>query len=218
MMRVKLLSVLMPASVALFAAAACSAPSSSARTTYNAPDPSTFPPLGDTLENHCGSLDCHGSIARNLRVYGANGLRLDPNDISGSENNPGASAQTTQAEYDATYRAVTMLEPELMAQVLADHGADPQRLTMVRKARGTEHHKGGSPMPEGSPGDRCLVSWLSGQIDKSTCGSCADLVVCCGSPHMPAAVAQGCQTAASSGDDGVCTDALSKYKLDDYCN
>lgn len=218
MTRTPLWTLLMPVGVTLLAAAACSAPPSDARDVYRAPDPTTFPPLGDTLENHCGSLDCHGNIARNMRVYGVNGLRLDPNNFTGAENNMGSGDVTTPAEYEATYRAVTLLEPELMAQVLADHGADPQRLTIVRKARGTEHHKGGAPMPAGSPGDVCLVSWLAGNIDKSACGSCADLASCCKSPNMPAAAATGCKAVIGSGSATACTDALSKFKLDAYCN
>lgn len=208
----------MAASTLLLAMAACSAPASNARTIYQAPDPATFPPLGDTLENHCGSLDCHGNIARNLRVYGVNGMRLDPNDVTGFENNTGSASKTTQAEYDATYRSVTMIEPELMGEVIDHHGADPQLLTIVRKARGTEKHKGGAPMPPGSPGDLCLVSWLAGQIDKAACGACADLNACCNSPHMPPNVVSFCQQAVTSNDNLVCTGALSKYKLAAYCN
>jgi hypothetical protein len=56
----------------------------------------------------CGSLDCHGQIGRNLRLYGMQGLRLDPKDVP-------CGAHTSQAEIDADYQTVIGLEPEVMA-------------------------------------------------------------------------------------------------------
>ena len=38
----------------------------------------TFPPVAELLVVRCGSLDCHGTAARNLRLYGSAGLRWSP--------------------------------------------------------------------------------------------------------------------------------------------
>ena len=40
------------------------------------PDLKTFSSVSPVLEQRCGSLDCHGNIARPLRIYGARGLRF----------------------------------------------------------------------------------------------------------------------------------------------
>jgi hypothetical protein len=40
-----------------------------------------FGPVADYLEHRCGSLDCHGQVGRNLRIWGCEGMRLDPTDI-----------------------------------------------------------------------------------------------------------------------------------------
>jgi hypothetical protein len=49
--------------------------------------------------------------------------------------------------------------------------ADPNTLTMVRKPRGIEHHKGGQLMTEGEPLDRCIVGWLTGALDMNACNA-----------------------------------------------
>ena len=60
------------------------------------------------------------------------------------------------------------LEPEILGQVLFEHG-DPLTLTVVRKARGTEHHKAGTVLKTGGDADKCLLSWLTGNVDKNAC-------------------------------------------------
>jgi hypothetical protein len=132
-----------------------------------APERATFNPLGDMLQTTCGTLDCHGQIGRNLRLYGARGLRLDPKDNS-------AENPTTVREYDQSYWSVIGLEPETTSDVVADHGADPDRLTIFRKARGTERHKGGQLFSVGDPGDRCLLSWFAGKVDVAACKQVTD--------------------------------------------
>ena len=127
-----------------------------------APARATFEPVADVLQGSCGTLDCHGQIGRNLRLYGGRGLRWDPRD--NSADNP-----TTAREYDESYWSVIGLEPEVMSAVVRDHGLDPQRLTMVRKARGLEKHKGGLLFETGDDQDRCLVSWVGGAIDRAAC-------------------------------------------------
>ncbi len=126
----------------------------------------SFRPLSDALGTGCASLDCHGQPGRNLRLYDARGLRLDPAD------SPGNGA-TTDAELAANHRSLVGLEPALTDTVLTEAGARPERLTVVRKARGAESHKGGSIWFPGSPGDRCLVSWLAGTLDPEACTAAA---------------------------------------------
>jgi hypothetical protein len=141
---------------------ACSTPSNSTFTGA-VPDRASFPPVADLLGKRCGTLDCHGSAYRNLRVYASQGLRLSPSD------RPISKGQTTAAEYDEDYRSVVGLEPEVMDAVVSEGGANPDRLTFVRKARGSEHHKGGSLMQAGDAQDTCITSWLAGQTDVAGC-------------------------------------------------
>ena len=148
-------------------AAACSSPDPDATVTA-APlaDLEAFRTLSNALGTGCASLDCHGQVGRNLRLYDARGLRLDPAD------SPGNGA-ITDAELAANHRSLVGLEPALTARVLVDGGADPGRLTLVRKARGTESHKGGAVWFPGSPGDRCLLAWLAGSTDPEACEAAA---------------------------------------------
>jgi hypothetical protein len=97
-----------------------------------------------------------------MRLFGSRGLRLaaDANPLDGN---------TTSAEYDATFWSVTGLEPETLTAVVQDKGADPERLSLIRKARGHERHKGGTLMSSGDPLDQCLVSWLAGAVVQGPC-------------------------------------------------
>lgn len=126
------------------------------------PDRASFPPVEDLLVARCGTVDCHGSPFRNLKLYGRDGLRLDPRDEPGG-------LPTTAAETDATYRAVVRLEPEPMAAVVREAGRAPERLSIVRKARGAERHKGLALWAPGDDADRCLTSWLAGATDVDAC-------------------------------------------------
>ena len=78
---------------------------------------------------------------------------------------------TTSDELDATYQSIVELEPELMSAVVADHGMHPERLTLVRKARGTEAHAGGAIVAPGDPRDLCILSWLAGAADVLSCSA-----------------------------------------------
>jgi hypothetical protein len=138
--------------------------------TASGPPRAGFEPVSDVLHARCGSLDCHGSVARNLRLYGNNGLRLAPSDVPGEEGD-----STTSAEYGANYAALVGLEPELIDRVVREAGADPERLTLVRKARNREDHEGGEALPPASDGDRCLTTWLAGAPAFSACASGAVL-------------------------------------------
>jgi hypothetical protein len=143
-------------------AACASAPDRDQRVAIVGPDRAAFPPVAAFLEHGCGTLDCHGQIGRNLRLYGFDGLRLSSADLPGGQ-------PTTSDEADADFDSVVGLEPELMAAVVADGGARPERLTLVRKGRGTEHHKGGALIKAGDAQDRCLLSWLANAVDPIAC-------------------------------------------------
>jgi hypothetical protein len=141
-----------------------------------------FDRVAENLDYSCGNLECHGTVGRNLRLVGDQGRRLDPKDIP-------CGRPTTPAEVEADYRSLVGLEPELTSDVVAAHGAEPERLTLVRKARGTENHKGGSVFRDSTDmtacldackddrvctaacyADRCLISWLAGKVDVPACG------------------------------------------------
>jgi len=118
------------------------------------------------FEKHCGSLDCHGSAGRNLRIYSADGLRL-PNDAGLRPGN----GDTTTAERIANYQSLLDLEPERTRDVLA--GGDPYIMLIVKKPLGIESHKGGVPIRRGDDAETCIVSWLKADaatpVDLNAC-------------------------------------------------
>lgn len=124
------------------------------------------------FEKRCGTLDCHGNIARNMRIYSTGGLRL-PNEAGAA---PGQVA-TTLEEITANYLSITNLEPEQMTQVVV-HGADPDSLLLLKKPLELERHKGGPAITRGDDAEACIVSWLkegSGNtIDKNSCAKAAN--------------------------------------------
>jgi hypothetical protein len=128
----------------------------------SAPARDGFESVADAMQPSCGTLDCHGQSDRNLRLYGARGLRLDPANNS--------KEGTTEApEYDADYWSVVALEPELLATVTNEGGQDPERLILIRKGRGTTRHKGGTVMKPNDDLDQCIVEWLKGNILVDRC-------------------------------------------------
>jgi hypothetical protein len=146
-------------------AGGCSSPDPAARTVGNFPDAASFKPVADMMIARCGSLDCHGQPGRNLKIYGASGLRLAPSD-SPQKAGP---LYATPAEYDADYASVCGLEPETLSAVFQDGGKNPERLTLVQKARNTQAHKGGTIIVRGDAQDRCMLSWLTGTVDTQSC-------------------------------------------------
>jgi hypothetical protein len=144
-----------------------SVPDASGSVVLNAPSRSSFPDVENAMQMSCGTLDCHGQVGRDLRLYGFRGLRLDPRDTP-------LERFTTQAEYDASYWSVIGLEPETMSQVVTEKAAHPEELSMIRKARRIEPHKGGQRMIEGDDLDRCLVAWLGGGHDDAACFTIAN--------------------------------------------
>jgi hypothetical protein len=145
------------------ALAACSLPAADERFVGQVPDRAPFPEVGQVLVRHCGTLDCHGMQGRNLRLYGNEGLRWAAGD------RPLTPPCTTADEFDQDYTSVVALEPEVMSAVVAEMGADPTRLTLLRKARGAESHKGGAPFSAGDDGDVCLTSWLANATARDAC-------------------------------------------------
>jgi hypothetical protein len=146
--------------VAIGFAMACSAPPDAAQIGISTPDRATFPPVSLLLDHRCGSLDCHGARTRNLEIFGCEGRRLG--DASpGCRNASGTD--TTVDEHDATFRSLVALEPAVMTAVVQGNGRNPELLTFVRKARGTEAHKGGALITPGDDQDVCITSWLAGQ-------------------------------------------------------
>lgn len=158
---------------ALVVACACSAESEQA--VLDVPPPDGFAPVSTALGRRCGTLECHGRAGQNLRLYGAFGLRLAPEDLPGGED-------TTQLEHDANYQSVVSLEPETLSRVWQQGGLEPDRLTLVRKAKGAEEHTGGTVFPVDDPGNACIASWLTGATDEGACASAAELLT---SPFEP---------------------------------
>ncbi len=158
---------------------ACSGPAKGEierKTSTRAP-PGEFRSAGvsTVLERRCGSLDCHGAVGRNLRLYSERGLRLPPSDTVPAEGGaapatPG-SAPTTIDEVSANYLSVMSLEPEQTNKVL--DGADPYTLLLVKKPLEIEKHKGGPALKRGDDAEKCIVSWLtrdlSTPIDTAAC-------------------------------------------------
>jgi hypothetical protein len=127
------------------------------------PPAANFDVVVGMLGHRCGSLDCHGASTRNLHIYGYGGSRLNPTDT------PDAPPTTTPNEIVATYDSVVGLEPEMMRKLVVEKFIGPGRLTLVRKARGEEEHKGGARIAKGDDADLCLLSWLNGAVDVAAC-------------------------------------------------
>jgi hypothetical protein len=166
------------ASLLVAALAGCSTPPADGRYSQQAlPDRMSFAPVAQLLVVRCGSLECHGTPARNMRLYGSAGLRWSSTD------RPLEPPCDTQDEVDQDYESVVGLEPETISAVVAAGGIDPQRLTMVRNARGTEAHKGGQIWTPGDDSDTCLTSWLAGNPNANECAKAMTRVLPGGSSN-----------------------------------
>jgi hypothetical protein len=166
----KVLRALVAAAATFFAAwgvGACIAPTDSAPEKNACPPADEFPIVSQLLERRCGTLDCHGQPGRSLRIYGRYGLRK-PSKADNPTYVPGGITPTTQDELDSNYHSVCGLEPEKMADVVGKK-ASVDTLTLVRKPRLTEAHKGGRVLPQNGDGDKCLVSWIKGAVDLDAC-------------------------------------------------
>ncbi len=128
---------------------------------YACPSATGFELVSQVMERRCGTLDCHGDPGRPLRIFSRTGLRAGAG-LSGS------TTQTTAEEIRQNRFSACGLEPEQMDAVVAGD-ADVGSLTLLRKPRLVEAHKGGEVAPEGSLVDACVVSWLRGAVDEVTC-------------------------------------------------
>jgi len=147
------------AALALLLCVGCASPDPDARVTPPSLDVAAYAPVSATLQLRCGTLDCHGHLVRNLRLYGYGGLRL-------AESDRPDGVATTTAELEASVRSITALEPELA-------GAAPEALMFFRKATNREAHKGGARLD--ADGERCLRTWLTGSRDDAACARSAAL-------------------------------------------
>lgn len=164
--------------IALLAAAAlgCTGPDYEALTLVGPPfsramgskDGKLFQPVSDVLERRCGTLDCHGTTFRPLRIYGQLGLRLP---VQPMDWNPAygdyalyftgdGALPTTPDELLQNYQSVIGLEPELTTKVVMKQNF-PEVLTFIRKPRLAEKHKGGKIWDQAKPGDLCLTAWIT---------------------------------------------------------
>lgn len=144
-----------------------------------------FPPVSLVLERRCGTIDCHGTLARPLRIYSAGGLRLgtleeiaDPGLAFENGTIPGGDA-TSEAEFEANRQAVCGLEPEKTALAVAGT-IPPEELMVLRKPLELEEHKGAQLFLPGDPGATCLSCWVRGFPDVIECADavqgCADAI------------------------------------------
>lgn len=161
--------------IAALGAFACSPPQKGEleRESGQRGSPGTFRGVGVSavFEKRCGSLDCHGSKARNLRIYSSRGLRL-PNDAGLTV----GAGDTSQDEVTANYQSLMTLEPEQTNAVI-EGKADPDTLLIVKKPLNIEHHKGGQTIRRGDDAETCIRSWLKedvlNPVNKTACANAA---------------------------------------------
>jgi hypothetical protein len=148
------------------AVAACSdTPDGTEKVTAGPIDAADFPLVDPVFERHCGSLDCHGSVATPMRIYSANGLRM----ANEAGTTPGNGA-TTQVEITANYDSIISIEPEKITDVAKNKG-DPYSLLILKKPLTIESHKGGKAISKGDDAETCISSWIKGTADKTACAN-----------------------------------------------
>ena len=164
-MRLRFLVVMGLVAITTAIVAACSSPDTTARVDASGPGADDFKLVAPMLVRRCGSIDCHGSSYRNFRLYGYGGQRLAATD------RPDTPQRITDDEVRADYDAVVGLEPEIIRDVMQANGTGFDRLSIVRKGRNEEDHKGGQRMTPGDPADTCLVTWFSRVTNATVCAS-----------------------------------------------
>ena len=119
------------------------------------------------MEQRCGALDCHGQTGRPLRIYSVNGLRLQD-----GANGARDTSDTNAEERKANYFSTVGLEPEAISSSLQTKGEYTDFL-LLKKPLGIEgngvRHKGGPVLRSTDPGFECLITWISGAVDKDKC-------------------------------------------------
>lgn len=153
----------------LAVASGCVTESESAPIEDMCPAVTDFALVSQVIERRCGTLDCHGDGGRSLRIYGRTGLRKPrANAPPGYES--GGLVATTPEEVQSNYWSICGVEPEKMDGVVKKELV-PADLLILRKPRLVESHKGGQVLVEGSPGDRCISTWLAGAPDVAACNA-----------------------------------------------
>jgi hypothetical protein len=137
------------------------------------PDEATFVSAGvsEFVGRRCGALDCHGNVARPLRLYGDKGLRFDiASDL------PRDTRPTTAEEHRANYRSIIGLEPEDLSRSVASGGRYVDFLLFEKPLDdegGGVRHKGGRVLRRSpsDPGWVCLHGWIAGAPDPASCAA-----------------------------------------------
>lgn len=127
--------------------------------------------VGTVFERRCGSLDCHGSVTRNMRIYSSRGLRL-PNEAGLV---PGGG-ETTLDESTANYNSIMLLEPERTNEVLRGEQPPDVAMLVLKKPLELESHKGGQTIRKGDDAERCIITWLTAfaaEVDATACARAA---------------------------------------------
>jgi hypothetical protein len=159
---------------ALVGIVACTAPSACQEfgevTQVDCPPIDDFGVVSSVFAQRCGTIDCHGSLARPLKIYGQYGLRLfdlasTPEELEGQF--PAGNTRT-QGELEANWRAVCGLEPDKTTAV-TNGAADPDTLLLLSKPLGIERHKGKVLFDKNDEAYLCIRTWLLGQTDTSLC-------------------------------------------------
>lgn len=130
-------------------------------------DGDAFRPVSAVVERRCGTIDCHGGPARPMRIYGQYSLRLPVEDPD-PDYYPGGLSPTSADELTHNYQSMCGLEPEILNRVVAKKD-EVEALTLVRKPRLLEKHKGGLLWNKGDDGDACLINWITGVADTTPC-------------------------------------------------
>lgn len=123
--------------------------------------------VGIFMEKRCGALDCHGQIGRPLRIYSANGLRLN--------DGPNGARDTRETQPDeklANYYSVVGLEPEQISVSRVSQGAYDDFLLLKKPLSiegGGVRHKGGPVLRSTDSGFECMITWISGAANKAKC-------------------------------------------------
>jgi len=142
---------------------------SGATSPYALPDKDQFinQGVGVFMEKRCGALDCHGQIGRPLRIYSANGLRKN--------DGPDGARDTRATQPDeqlANYYSVVGLEPEQISLSRVSEGAYDDFLLLKKPLSiegGGVRHKGGPVLRSTDSGFECMITWISGQVNKAKC-------------------------------------------------
>ena len=156
----------MIAATAAVVASGCSSPNPDVRVNPGALDRAGFAEVAPVLNRRCGSVDCHGTPRRNLRIYGYGGMRAAPTDT------PDFPA-TTPDEIERDFQSIMALEPEAMAKFIAEGRHDPRDLTFYMKPRNAQSHKGGERIVAGDNADLCILTWLTATVHVSSCRAAA---------------------------------------------